>query len=116
MGKPADKQDDKQGCNCKSYNAQVGETEEVVLPRPDWLPEGERRNGVPVDACIAELVKHLWANGVITLSSCCGHNGLFGRPSLVLGESVDNYSQVRQLIKEKDSRLFELSQWKRVIV
>lgn len=103
-------------CDCKSYNAQVGTVEEVVLPQPDWLPEGERKNGVPVDACIAKVVQHLWDNGVPTLSSCCGHNHRFGSPNIVLGENVDNYSLVRKLISDLDGRHFELSQWKRVIV
>lgn len=103
-------------CNCRSYNAQIGEVEEIVLPRPDWLPEGERVNGVPVDACIAQVIKQLWYHGIVTLSSCCGHNGLFGSPSIVLGEHVENYSKVRRLIKKIDDRPFELSQWKRVIV
>lgn len=103
-------------CKCKSYNGDFGTTPEVVLPRPAWMPDGERINGVPVDACIAEVVKHLWANGVVTLSSCCGHNRHYGPPSLVLGGSESNISRVRQLIADKDSRNFELSQWKRVIL
>lgn len=103
-------------CNCKSYNAQIGEVEEVVLPHPAWMREGDRMNGVPVDACIAGVIKHLWANDIVTLSSCCGHNRYFGAPSIVLGENADNYSHIRQLIADKDSRNFELSQWKRVIV
>jgi len=101
---------------CVSYNAQIGTTPEVILPRPDWLPEGERTNGVPVDACIAPVVEYLWAKGITTLGSCCGHGGRHGSPSLVLGENVEDYRKVRMLIAEKDPRNFELSQWKRVIV
>ena len=108
--------DNGMSCECKSYNAQIGTVPEVILPHPKWMPERERVNGVPVDACIAEVVKHLWANNIVTLSSCCGHNGKMGFPSIVLGESESNISRVRQLIADKDDRNFELSQWKRVIL
>src|SRR5690348_4055835 len=103
-------------CDCKSYNGGFGKTREVVLPRPDWMSDGQRVNGVPVDACISEVIKYLWDNDIVTLSSCCGHNGRFGRPSLVLGDNVENYQEVRDLIREKDNRHFELSQWRRVLV
>jgi hypothetical protein len=103
-------------CDCHSYNGDFGATPEEILPRPDWMPDGQRVNGVPVDYCIAPVIKHLWANGVVTLSSCCGHNGRFGFPSIVLGESESNVSRIRQLIADKDSRTFEITQWKRVIL
>lgn len=79
------------------------------------LPDGERAyKDVAIDACIAPVIKHLWDNGVTTGGSCCGHSK--APPSIVLAEGVENYSQIRQLIKEKDNRWFELSQWKRVFV
>lgn len=103
-------------CNCRSYNAQIGENEEVVLPRPYWMPPGERENGVPVDACISGVIQHLWYHGIITRGCCCGHNMRFGPPSIILGESVENYDRVRALIAEKDSRWFRLQQWRLVEV
>lgn len=100
--------------NCKSYNWDIGETPEVILPRPDWMQDGERVNGVPVDACIADVVEHLWDKGVITLNSCCGH----GReiPSLVLGQGEADYKKIEEFIADKDSRTFKLLQWKLVQV
>lgn len=98
--------------NCKSYNVQIGEVPEVILPRPDWLAEGERINGVPVDACLAKVIKHLWNNGITTLNCCCGHGGRIAKkPSIILGENEDPV-HARKLIAEVDNRLFELKQWK----
>lgn len=93
---------------CHSYNADIGETPEVKLQTTD--------GSAMIDACIAPVIQHLWDSGIWTIGSCCGHGGVLGRPSIILGEHEDNYSHIRKLIKEKDSRYFELSQWKRVIV
>jgi hypothetical protein len=100
--------------NCKSYNWAIGELEEVVLARPDWLPEGKRLNGVPVDNCIADVIELLWSNGVTTLGSCCGHGKK--NPSIVLSEGQGNYEQIESLICELDSRRWELFQWQLVDV
>lgn len=102
-------------CNCKSYNAQIGEVPEVILKRPDWLPEGERLNGVPVDACIAETIEHLWLNNVVTLGSCCGHNGRVGNMSIILGES-ENVERAYEILNLFDKRPFTLQQWQLVDV
>lgn len=97
-----------EGCTCHSYNADIGTTPEVLIKMGD--------KAIAIDACIAPVLMHLWDNGIHTLGCCCGHNGKFGTPSIVLAEGVDNYSRIRELIKQKDSRHFELTQWKRVIV
>lgn len=101
-------------CNCNIYNldGQVHDRDEVVLDRPEWMPDGERVNGVPVDACIANVVEHLWAKGVKTWGSCCGHNGRFGPPALLLDRSED-IRAVRALIAEVDQRIWSL-EWVRV--
>lgn len=98
--------------NCKSYNKQYGEVEEVVLPRPSFLPDGERVNGVPVDACIADVVTHLWQNDIVTLGSCCGHGK--EAPSLILAQGERNYEDIERLINELDSRHWSLKQWQLV--
>lgn len=96
-------------CKCHSYNAEIGETPEVLIQH--------KTNGTKaIDACIAPVIKKLWDNNVWTIGSCCGHNGVFGIPSIVLGEGEDNYTRIRELIKEVDDRHFELTQWKMVIV
>lgn len=101
---------------CHSYNGDFGSKPEVKLTMlTSILPDGKRTyKDVMVDACIAPVVQHLWDNGVTTGGSCCGHGKQ--PPSLVLGEGDENYSKIRELIKEKDDRWFELSQWKRVLV
>ncbi len=106
-------------CRCASYNRPdlvrptvSGTVPEVVLTPPEGL--GIDRATVCVDACIAAVVAHLWANQVATLSSCCGH----GReePSLVLDASERDFTAVRSLIAEVDDRFFELYQWHLVTV
>jgi hypothetical protein len=102
-------------CDCKSYNKQIGIVEEVVLPRPHFLNEGERINGVPVDACIADVVKELWACGVITCGSCCGHNK--ERASLVIGRN-ESSELVRKLLGsiDKANRDWQLFQWQERLI
>lgn len=57
-------------CNCESYN------------RPDWggadpsvVVQAPSGKDVCIDPCILPVVEALWAAGIETLSSCCGHNG-----------------------------------------
>ena len=88
MTQPA--HDDK-ACTCHSYNADTGDKDEVGLLNQ----AGET---VWIDACIAPVIKHLWDNNVHTEGSCCGHNGRFGTPSIVLAVGEENYSHIRELI------------------
>jgi len=69
-------------CNCVS-NARpnLGGTVPLVLMKGESAP-----NGKGIDACIAPLIQELWDNDIITLNSCCGHNGVMGNPSVVLHE------------------------------
>jgi hypothetical protein len=101
-------------CDCRSYNKATGTVPEVVLKRPDWLPDGQRINGVPVDACIADTVQYLWDSGVVTMGSCCGHNKEC--PSLVLGNGERDYKHIFDLLAEYDSRKWQLLQWQLVEV
>lgn len=102
--------------NCHSYNGDFGTLPEVKLTMlTSILPNGDRKyKDVMIDACIAPVIKHLWDNEVNTAGSCCGHGKR--PPSIVLGNDAENYSQIREWIKEKDNRWFELSQWRRVLV
>lgn len=99
-------------CDCHSYNGDFGSIPERILK----APKSTGKDTICVDECIADVLQHLWTNNIPTLSSCCGHNGVFGVPSIVLGEGVENYTHVRELIKVIDDRHFELTQWKRVII
>lgn len=106
----------KDRCDCHSYNGDFGSVPEVRLKMLVSIsPEGERTyKNVMIDACIAPVIQHLWNNGVPTGGSCCGHGKK--PPSIVLEQGAENYSQIREWIKEKDDRWFELSQWRRVLV
>lgn len=60
--------------------------------------------GVPVDRCMAPMVRGLLAEEVITTESCCGHGemfgviGLEGDRCLVLLESEDEWYAVRNAL------------------
>lgn len=96
-------------CDCKSYNKQVGTVEERIL-YPKFYTDGR---SVCVDECIADVVLHLWKRGIMTWNSCCGHNGLFGRPMIIIGEnaSIATVKYYRAIIKEIDNREFDILSW-----
>lgn len=87
-----------------------GKTPEVLLIPPKDLGIG--KDSICVDACIAEIIKHIWAHGIMTLNSCCGHNKL--EPSIILeqGCSEEKALKVKALIAEIDNREFKLLSWK----
>lgn len=49
-----------------------------------------------VDRCIAPLVESLWAHGVVTLGSCCGHNKLPGMVNIWQPRSFDAECRTHQ--------------------
>lgn len=98
-------------CNCKSYNWAIGEDEEAVLTPPEELGL-HRGDTVFIDACIANVIKHLWDNGIATLNSCCGHNRV--APSIVVQQNCtdDEAENIRQTIAEVDDRDWVILSWK----
>jgi hypothetical protein len=101
-------------CDCYSLATHTGGTTTVLLPTPERVAK-HRTNpdtGIAVDACIADVVAHLWANDVWTLSSCCGH----GRkpPGLVLNDDRYDVDRLHALVAEVDGRRFEFWQWQLV--
>lgn len=69
-------------CNCVSNNRHdLPGTDPLVLMKGPSAPEGKG-----IDACIVPLIQELWDADIITLNSCCGHNGEMGNPSVVLYE------------------------------
>lgn len=97
-------------CDCHSHNGSHGERPEVVLTPPPVIAatRADPSAGICVDACIADTVAALWASGVLTLGSCCGH----GResPSLVLADGEDP-SRAAEVLVRIDRRRFTLLQW-----
>ena len=98
-------------CNCHSYNADTGSAAETILHKPEYLFGSTSRSEVSIDACIVDVIKHLWNNGITTHGCCCGHNK--NKPSVIIQDScVSEYSErVRSLIKQVDEREFSLLSW-----
>jgi hypothetical protein len=73
-------------CDCISYNRPEAyqKTPSPILVPPEELALG--KDTICVDACIVDQVEALWAAGVATLSTCCGHNGQFDRHVVVVPE------------------------------
>lgn len=67
-----------------------GTTVEQAVTIPAYLSyNGKERKAVKaIDACIAPLVQSLNANGVQTISSCCGHGKGYGQISLASGAEI----------------------------
>lgn len=58
-------------CTCDPAVRPGGYTDQVVVDTPD----GKR---VGIDRCIFPTVAALWAKGISTIESCCGHRGQAG--------------------------------------
>lgn len=69
-----------------------GTTTDVHLPVAGWNGTGKpRRSGsftIPIDSCIAPIVKALNDGGVMTRNSCCGHGRGAGKIDLVDGRTL----------------------------
>jgi hypothetical protein len=78
-------------CTCHSYNWDIGETPEVVV-----MHHGK---SICLDACIADEIQYLWAKGIETLGSCCGHNR--ERPSVILSGEME-ISGAREILRASD--------------
>lgn len=76
-------------CDCISYNRPepYQKTPSRILTPSESLGLGKET--ICVDACIADQVEAMWAAGVATLSTCCGHNGQFDRHVVVVPEHAE---------------------------
>jgi len=67
---------------CKCVNVDFGTyANEVVIKRedlPDHMKAYSTKTSIGIDACILDEVKGLWALGITTTWSCCGHNKELG--------------------------------------
>ena len=63
-------------CDCISYNRPEwgGSQQEAVLPYRKYFSQSGP-DTVCVDACLADSMERIWAAGIETMASCCGHNG-----------------------------------------
>lgn len=102
-------------CNCHSYNRDnqdSGKEQNKILNPKDYFDFQGEEKLICVDACIAHVIEHLWKNKIWTLNSCCGHNNL--DPSIIFDHNMsdEDAKLVKRLIKEVDSREFEILSWK----
>jgi hypothetical protein len=97
-------------CECISYNrpdlCPPNGTREVVVAAPPHMPKD---NGYCIDACIVGAIKMLWSHGVRTDGCCCGHNGAFGNPSVIVTEREDA-ERTKRLLAEHDYRTWDVMQ------
>lgn len=101
-------------CDCISYNRPDlgGKNAPRLLRPPSWSVKPL----VEVDDCIAEAVMAIWNAGIITLGSCCGHNGKLGKPSVIVHQeqvkaAVAILSAERNLEAEWAPRGWEVLAW-----
>jgi hypothetical protein len=97
-------------CNCISYNrpdlCSPDGKPEVILPKPAW---SSKEQGICVDACIADAIKMLWANDVVTGGCCCGHNKW--NPSVIVDSAADAHKALNLLVAF-DGRPWDVLQWR----
>lgn len=81
-------------------------------PAKVYYPEAKAF--LPIDACIANTIKHLWENGIKTRGSCCGHGDVL--PSLVLTNNTTDKdaAAIRNIIADVDPREWKLMSWRLV--
>lgn len=95
-------------CDCRSYNRPEwgGSTDEIVVTVPKRL-QAPGRETVCLDLCIAPSVLALWAAGIKTFGSCCGHNGAV--PRTIIVDDVESaqtalpFGETARLIKLGDT-------------
>lgn len=98
-------------CDCISYNQpEPKQTRPTVVVRP---PFGEK--SVCLDACIVDAIQSLWAAGIETRGSCCGHGD--AAPSVVLsdGATDDIATRARDVLKA-DGRPWVVLAWRLIPV
>lgn len=78
---------------------------EVSVPAPPW----EDRALISLDGCIADAIQALWDAGIRTRGCCCGHQGQFGPPSVILAEGA-SYERARDVLAE-DGRTWQILRW-----
>ena len=95
-------------CDCQSYNRpDLGGTSRAPAIRCDvdlLVPEDERPL-VCVDECIIPQIRALWAHGVETKHSCCGHNRMVPDVGVAHAEAIP---LAVQILRRSDSRTWRV--------
>ncbi len=99
-------------CDCRSYNAQIGTVEERVLKVSDYYKKCTNKElTICVDNCIADQIIMLWENDIWTQGCCCGHNDMFGNPSVIIDTAEDPKIALELLDKYDPDRQWVVKQW-----
>lgn len=99
-------------CNCRSYNWEIGDVSEVVVTVPENIRAcTDGRETVSIDACIVDAIQALWAKGLPTLNSCCGHNR--AEVSVIIPDDAEPQVYL-DVLKECDGRDWVVSRWERI--
>ena len=98
-------------CNTQLGHKDCGTDEEVILTVPEFWDY--HKETICVDYCLAPVIQHLWDNKIITEGCCCGHNGKYGKPSIILQQDSNHRDgrKVAALISEVDDREINLNSW-----
>ncbi len=99
-------------CDCHSNAGafEGGKTPPAARAAPSW----STKRFIAVDACIADVIYMLWANGIVTGGCCCGHNR--EAPSVILetGLTAADCQKAKRLLRENDGRAWNVMQWQLV--
>lgn len=70
-------------CNCKikKLSQEIGEKQMTLVKLPDFMRryfanKGLEKHHIWIDSCLADEIKYLWSEGIVTTGCCCGHNFL----------------------------------------
>lgn len=103
---------------CQSYNRPDlgGVLPPLTLPAPSW----SAKRHISIDACIADVIQHLWDKGIVTRGCCCGHGGQLPGPTVIVEAFarteegvIRTMMVVKNLILEKEDHL---RNWEIVVV
>lgn len=61
-------------CKCPLTTKVQDYSNQTVLFYPHWFISQKRHRAAGIDNCILDEIKDLWASGIQTDESCCGHN------------------------------------------
>lgn len=100
-------------CDCHSYNQNNNGKPNVILTVPaDILAYTDGRETVCIDACIADVIKELWARHMPTINNCCGHGKW--KPQIIIPQDIEPNGYLDALSEIDADRDWVVSRWERV--
>lgn len=97
-----------------------GKHKTIDLKTPKHMKISNDPGFIAIDVAIAETIKWLWDNGVVTTTCCCGENieGEDNRPNLILPDyySDTDIDIIADLIRKADVRDWLICQYRLIEV